>query len=321
MIFYHLIFSTLLFWTSCQTSSEPELRNELLSQLEDIKSDSSFAAPEFIFAYDLEKYSEVYSLERPLIEISGLSWESSTGRILAVNDEMGYIFSLDPADNMLIKDKWDFGNNGDYEGIEKVGEMIYVVKSNGTIYSYDPATGEKATSYKNSLTQSNDIEGLAYDQGRNSLVLSCKGRPYFEPSEDDKKLRAFYLFDLKEKQLSEDPLFAIRDKDLKAFVLLKYMEKDLSATAVKKLQSRVKSFSPSGVAYHPVDGNIYIISSQGKLMVVCDRNGELVDVRFLDEDIHRQPEGLCFDPAGNMYISNEGSGLVAKIYRYDYAKP
>ena len=55
-------------------------------------------------------------------------------------------------------------------------------------------------------------------------------------------------------------------------------------------------------------------------MVVLDPSGSPKNVVMLDKDIHRQPEGLCFDKKGNMYISNEGRGLVAKIYQYKYLK-
>lgn len=322
MIIYHLLFSTLLLVWSCKNETEAEIKNELLSQIEEISLDSSLSvtSEEIVFPYDLDEYSEVYSLERPLLEISGLGYDLKSGKIMAVNDEQGYIFSLDPNDKMSISEKWQFGNNGDYEGIEVVNDIIYVVKSNGTIYSFDPKIDNKAESHKNSLTATNDIEGLAFDASRDGLLLACKGRPYFEPSELDKKLRAFYLFDLKTNMLSEEPVFTILDKDLKALVVMKYMDTGLSATAVKNLQSRIKSFSPSGISYNPIDKNLYILSSQGKSLVICDRQGQLVDIGFLDEDIHRQPEGLCFDPSGNMYISNEGSGLVAKIYRYNYKK-
>jgi len=78
---------------------------------------------------------------------------------------------------------------------------------------------------------------------------------------------------------------------------------------------RLRQFAPSGIAVHPKDGRIFFISSHGKLLVVYDKMGELEHIEFLHEGQYSQPEGICFSPSGDLYISNEGRGLLAEIYR------
>ena len=82
------------------------------------------------------------------------------------------------------------------------------------------------------------------------------------------------------------------------------------------------SFKPSGIAIHPIDGEVYIISSVGKLLIILNRSGKVQNVIELDPKIFRQPEGICFSPKGDMFISNEGQGgkgyiLKFKIYEKD----
>ena len=54
------------------------------------------------------------------------------------------------------------------------------------------------------------------------------------------------------------------------------------------------------------------------MMMVLSANGDLIHVEKLKKSIHPQPEGLCFDAVGNMYIANEGKDDSARIYKYNY---
>ena len=78
------------------------------------------------------------------------------------------------------------------------------------------------------------------------------------------------------------------------------------------------SFQPSGIAIHPIDGEIYIISSVGKLLIILDRRGKVLEVKALDPKIFRQPEGICFSPAGDMFISSEGQGGKGYILKFKF---
>jgi hypothetical protein len=37
-----------------------------------------------------------------------------------------------------------------------------------------------------------------------------------------------------------------------------------------------------------------------------------------DKKLFRQPEGICFKPNGDLFISNEGDGGKAKILKFKY---
>jgi len=110
------------------------------------------------FPYDLTKPNLELKLSKKLVEISGLSLTEDQKQFIAINDEQGKLFFLDKEEGKLLVEE-KFHKKGDYEGIEAVGERIFVVKNNGTIYEYKEATkGERPTpkAYKTILNEKND---------------------------------------------------------------------------------------------------------------------------------------------------------------------
>ncbi len=76
------------------------------------------------------------------------------------------------------------------------------------------------------------------------------------------------------------------------------------------------SFQPSGIAIHPITGNIYILGSVGNLLIVFSRDGTMLAMVKLRSRYFPQAEGICFSPDGTLYIANEGDvdkGTVLKF--------
>ena len=247
-------------------------------------------------AYDLEKPDQICNLPKELLEISALGFDLDSRKLVTVNDEKADYYQLD-IENCKVIDKYDFGKNDDYEGIEAVDGIVYVVKSNGDIFTINRNTTFQSQEYETPLSKDNDVEGLGYDPVRNELLLACKGAPHIDKKTKYKKSKAVYAFDLDSKMLNEEPKFLIKDEDL---------------------EKRLEDFSPSGIAKHPITGEYYILSSIGRLLIVCDEAGDIRNVHFLKPKMFAQPEGICFSPEGTMYISNEGRSLVARILVFEY---
>jgi len=93
-----------------------------------------------------------------------------------------------------------------------------------------------------------------------------------------------------------------------------------SKSKIKKLTNRVKDFAPSGIAIHPLSKEYYLISARGSTLVILDTNRQFKDLIFLNDKSNKQPEGICFDGQSNLYISTEGHGLSAKIFKFNYTK-
>ncbi len=272
----------------------------------------------FSFPYDLKEPDLELKLSRDLEEISGLSLHASSELLVAVQDEDGIVFLIDKEDGD-VKAEIDFWKDGDYEGVEMVGTDIYVVKSTGTVYRILDPGGEnqQVEKYNYFLNDDNDVEGLAYDPARRRLLLACKAAA--GEGDDYRMKKALYAFDLSTFSLSETPAYLISLKEIQ-----EYLD---TAPAIRKLEKLLDffqsgkselSFAPSGVAVHPVTGHLYITSSVGKLLLVLDTDGRVLHIEKLDKDVHEQPEGLCFEANGDLYISNEGKGGRGRIYRFNY---
>ena len=265
------------------------------------------------FPYDLSKPNGNFKLSNRLTEISGLSLSPDGQELVAVNDEQGKIFYLNKK-NGEIEREVKFGKAGDYEGIESVGDKIYVVKHNGDIYKVKDLDKDKpeAKEYSTKLDSKYDVEGLAYDAAHNRLLLVCKGKA--GDGKDMKGVRAVYGFDLEENKLDKEPAYTVDREKIKDHFKSNNVSQRLIDVFTPEYAS--DAFGPSGIAIHPKTSDICIISSVGKLLVILSPSGEIKYMEKLDASIFKQPEGICFDTDGTLYISTEGKGGRGRLFRF-----
>ena len=277
-----------------------------------------FNADSYSFPYNLKKADIKYNLPDRLIEVSGLDYLRENILTL-IQDEKGNVYFFDTEKGEVVK-KTDFAKDGDYEGIEVVGDEIWTLKSNGTLFRLKHPEKEKdlkTKQYKTNLNRKNNTEGLAYDEENNRLLIACKGAPYID-SKGGEGIRAIYSFDLEKKELSEKPVFEIDIEKIKEARRLNLIAR--LGIKLLKLFDPAKgdiTFQPSGIAIHPGTGNMYILAATGKLLLVCDRSGDFLTIIKLNSGLFNQPEGICFDPAGNLYISNEGDEFKATLLKFE----
>jgi uncharacterized protein YjiK len=264
------------------------------------------------FKYDLNNPDEKFFMPADLEEISGLSYYQPN-QLACVQDEEGKLFIYDTQQKRVVR-KVRFAKKGDYEGVEVVKDQIYVVRSDGTIFrtslTDSLATDVSANTEEipTSLSEKNDVEGLGYDPAKNRLLLVCKESPALNGQKG--KSKAVFGYDLSQNQFIEKPVFEID---------LKLLEQRLQANPKQNpKQGKGKfEFKPSGLAFHPIDRQFYLIASQGKLLVVLNPDGSVVNTIPLDPRIYRQPEGICFFPDGTLFISSEGNGADGYILRFN----
>lgn len=241
--------------------------------------------------YDLENPSQKIKLPNSLQEVSGLSFYKNN-QLACINDEQGKVFIFD-LDKKEISEKIPFGKTGDYEGIEVVGNEVFVLKSNGMIKGFK--IGE---AFEREIDCTNpdvlEYEGLSYDPSTDNLLLAAKERV---KDKDDKK--TIYAYSFKNKVLS------------------KYIS---IPEEVVKTKIGGKDFRPSGIAIHPLTQEIFIVASQGKKLLILSKDGEKEALIDLNASLFKQPEGICFTPNGNLYISSEGDGGDGYILAFDYKK-
>ncbi|WP_238749352.1 SdiA-regulated domain-containing protein [Neolewinella maritima] len=238
---------------------------------------------------DLTKLELLVRLPDGLAEVSGLTVQGDD--LLAVEDEHGLVYRMKLA-NGDLRTQTKFWKDGDYEGIEAVGDEVWVVKSTGTLYRIlgQGTAGQRVEKYNTWLTGANDVEGLGYDAQHHRLLLACKddARDDGRPRED----RYVFAFDLDTRVLGEEAVFVIDRGEA------------------------LEDFAPSALAVHPVSGALYLSSSVENLLLVLAADGSQLGLYELDKELLPQAEGLAFGPDGTLYLSTEAKGgEPARIYK------
>ena len=265
-------------------------------------------SPQYDFKYHLDRPDKKHKLSSELVEISGLAWMEEE-ILAAVQDEKGNVYLFDFGEGEVIK-KIDFAGSGDYEGIAKRKEEIWVLRSDGRLYQL--VSGEKVRKFDTPLDEDFDVEGLDYYPKKDVLLLACKGYP--GQGEVLKNKKTVYAFHPKSEKLDMEPIFIIDPAEIKPG---KVMRSDEKVEEFINPGKGGKTFQPSGIAVHPKTGDIYVISSVGKKLLILSPKGKLLHVESLDYKYFDQPEGICFAPDARMYISSEGAGGKGKIMRFD----
>ena len=270
------------------------------------------------FDYDNQKYqlvlnSHSYSLNDPkqrwdlpdeLEEISGLSFYKNN-ELACVQDEDGKLFIYSLMKNEIIREE-TFGEKGDYEGIETIDEQAFILKSNGKIFHFDLEKSgiSKVEEVKTDLSRKNDAEGLGYFKEMHELLIACKEDPGTKKYELEKS-RSVFRIEMEEMDFKKKPRYIIKGEEYNEMLEKKGLSK-----------KKHKPFKPSGVAVHPESGYTFIIGTVGKMLVILDIEGEIADLVPLDPKIFLQPEGICFAPNGDLYISSEGRGDKGYILKF-----
>ncbi len=266
---------------------------------------------EIPFSYDLDKPDTVVILDRRLEEVSGLTWLDED-RIAAVNDEDGDLFVIDSRTGRVLQKK-KFGDNGDYEALERVDEAVFVLRSDGRLYHIPFWRSDEidASQIKTGLSKACDAEGLAFDKASDTLLIACKEYA----GANRKGMKSIFGFSLSTGVLHEQPRLMINALDSR----LTPHEGAISRSVRKLL--KMPRFKPSGIAVHPISGAIYVLSSRSYGVAVFSPDGQLSHSSFLDPDLFRQAEGITFAPDGTLFISSEGSSNDGRLARFAYRAP
>lgn len=238
---------------------------------------------------------QVFILHKQLLEISGITYANDQ-LLYAINDEDGKIFEVDFGDGKPTAVK--FGGEADYEDVVFFDSTYYVLQSNGSmnVVPFDNPSAAQKFAYPKK--RKIEFESLYYDSSISKLVLLSK-----EQRQVDEALLA-YTFDPVTNEFSPAPYYQISLREIKKLM------KDYSAEC-----------KPSAAAIHPKLKKLFIIASVGKVLVVCSLKGEVEKVYSINPDLFSQPEGICFSPEGDMFISNEGLQGKATIIKYAYTAP
>ena len=268
---------------------------------------------QYEFRYNLNKPDAVLQLPSILNEISGLT-DMDNNFIACTQDELGIIFIVDVTTGK-IKEQYPFEPIGDFEGLTRVNNSLYILRSDGRItFIPDYKKPDEQVHIKENLHTSNN-EGLCYDPEKHTLLIAAKSKPT-KHSEFDSNDRLIYQFDLKKAKLDTTPVFTLKIEDIIAFAKRDNIILPVFASGK---QSKKINFRPSSIAVHPVTKQIYIISAADYLLLVCDRKGKIMKVQVLNPELYAKAEGITFLPDNTMIITNEAKDKFPTLLKFQYS--
>lgn len=278
---------------------------------------ATFTNNEKITGYNLTKPDNTFLLPDTLHEVSGLTDIDST-TFACIQDENGILFIYD-AKNNVIKKQYTFNLDGDYEGITRVDQNIYVLRSDGTLFEISNYTSDnfKLTSYTTGIPANNN-EGLCYDQENKRLLIACKGKIGKGPEYKDK--RVIYGFDLQTKTLTSEPVFDFDLQVIKDFAVNKNI--NLPTKSRKKNGQPITEpfikFGTSAIGIHPVTKKLFLLSATDYLLFIFNMNGDIEHIEQLNPTMFNKAEGITFYENGDMLITNEGQDQKPTLLLFKY---
>ena len=253
--------------------------------------------------FSLEHSTKKIELPFVLSEISGLDYHE--GRLLAVQDEAGVIFTINPQSGSIENQVKLFGP-GDSEGVASDGKTLFLNTSEGLIFRINANHQTSAELLGTGLPEGGDYEALEWHQSAQKLLIATKDN--LKGIDFPGKNR--YIFAVEIKPPYAHQLFLTIDYEaLKDY--LQVDEKGIIQYADIRLE--YDKPKPSGVAIDPLTGHIYVLNDSGKMLLVYQPGGKLKAIAMLDNQLFEKPEGIAFDPEGNLYISNEQKSQAANI--------
>jgi hypothetical protein len=267
-------------------------------------------------------------LPADLNEVSGLA-ALDERRVAMVQDELGELFVFDLRAGRIVE-RMKFGPKGDYEGLARVGEEFWVLRSDGLLLQLQHREGRLDVVARSSLVAAfTEYEGLDYDPTLELLLVAPKDRPKLptrpkrskqagspeaEPVEDRRPVLGF---DPRTHRQTAEPVLSISIERVVAEAALRQLW--MPSRTTRKGEERVR-FDPrfSAIAVHPITKAIYLLSARERGLLVVDREGGLLDYQLLDSDLMPQPEGITFLPNGAMLIASEAAGRVPMLHLFRY---
>jgi hypothetical protein len=250
--------------------------------------DSNKVGKSGIPGYDLYNPDNRYELPNTLLEISGIAAVSDSV-IACVADEKGtvYFFNLNSG---RIENKLVFAGKGDFEDLTIVHDTMYVMNSNGTLWTIKNYRDTPSiTSTTLNIELPFELEGLC-DRG-DTLFVAAKY--YHNKKKNSRGELPVWKLTLPEMQV-QDALFSLPD-------------------IISPSDKQSVPFHTSAMLFNEREKEWIFISTHTKAVIRCDYTGNIIQSALLPSFKFSQPEGICFTPSGNLLISNEGKDGRADI--------
>lgn len=234
----------------------------------------------------------VWTLPAALREISGLALYG--GVLLAHDDELGRIYSINPATGAVGVFATLRGPvHDDFEGIAVLGDTIWLMTSAGRLYGVKASVSSTPVAHvlrHTGLGKRCELEGLAADEANGVLLLPCKTLPKNGGG------LVIYRWDVTRGVLAVPATVHVHAASLK--------------------RAGAPPLRPSGIEVAPGTNHLLLLSSSPSALLELDADGAPRGYARL-AGRHQRPEGLAISASRDLYVSDEGvnGSATLSIYR------
>ena len=148
--------------------------------------------------------------------------------------------------------------------------------------------------YKSSFKDELEFESLALDPATRRLLMLVKD------GEGRQGKAPVYAFDIRRQEFMPDVVMLMDPK------------------TIRRMTVKGKSLRGSAMAFNPQTGHWYVVTAIQHMLIVFDANGNGIYAWHLPKKRFPQPEGLCFLPNGDLFMTTEGLSKSAKLFRFPY---
>ncbi|HRH39821.1 MAG TPA: SdiA-regulated domain-containing protein [Flavobacteriales bacterium] len=261
---------------------------------------------------ELPKPTATYDLPAQLTEVSGLT-ELDAHSVACLQDEEAVLYIVD-LHSGRIRERFPFGPPGDMEGLTRVGDTFFALRSDGLIYTLQRQAGRYVASDSFRVEIGHDnIEGLAFDERMDRVLIAPKDVPKGEKALRDQ--REVFAFDRATRTLLPQPVLSFSVEEVVRQAAAKGIALPTRTTPKGREVSALK-LRLASVAVDPISDHYFLLSAVDRTLLVLDRNGAFVDLFLLNAALLPKPEGITFLPNGDLIITSEGKGTPPRLVRY-----
>lgn len=247
----------------------------------------------------------VIELPAGLREVSGITLVDAD-TLACVQDEQGAIWFIDLR-GIAPPRAVHFGPHGDYEGLARVGEDYWVLRSDGWLGRIAPHDG--ALRIVSSLVLPGGFrewESLCFDAERKRLLVMPKNA--LGPGKEAHETRPIYAVDPATGAVSDQPVLVLHRRDL----LRQAEAKGLPIPGKRGKHSTAFPFECSEIIVVPASRDLLLLSAIDRVLMRVGPDGELLAAVPMEDPSLPQPEGMCWLADGRLLIASEGRGGAAR---------
>lgn len=252
--------------------------------------------------YDFAHPVSSFTLPAELAEVSALT-DIDDHTVACVQDEIGAVFFIDLRSGAVTR-RIAFGPDGDYEGLTRVDDVLWVLRSDGLMIELSMRGDALAPGRQVKLDiEHHDIEGLGYDPVDRVVLVAPKSS--LKGDKAKRAQRQVFRFDpASGKRIDGLALDTTTDR---VVADAEHAGIVLPTKATKRGKERVDlKVRFASIAVHPKTNKLFALSAVDRALLMFDRDGTLSAAHFFDEREMPKPEGITFLANGDMVIASEG---------------